>query len=161
MNKMLRKNINEDYKRVNNDTWICNQLEDLLIKYEKFLRSDTGRHLDNFEHLSDFALGENNAIDRVVRNLKELLYNPNYEDNLIGRDDFISALQDNYGEAIAQGSDSVVLIIDTDVGNTYYIYDTPGGFQCNLWDYYFDDLGDLAGRLYMVMRGKVIDIRIE
>ena len=83
------------------------------------------------------------------------------EDNLMSQDDFIAALQDNYEEALARGFDSIVLTIDTDVGNTYYIYDTPDGFQCDLWAYYFDDLEDLASQLYDEMHGNVADIRIE
>ena len=83
------------------------------------------------------------------------------EDNLMSQDDFITALQDNYDEALARGFDSIVLAIDTDVGNTYYINDTSDGFQCDLWGYYFDDLEDLASQLYDEMRGNVTDIRIE
>lgn len=26
----------EEYKRVNNDGWICNQLEELVFKYEQY-----------------------------------------------------------------------------------------------------------------------------
>lgn len=83
------------------------------------------------------------------------------EDNLMSQDDFIAALQDNYEEAVVRGFDSIVLAIDTDIGNTYYINDTSDGFQCDLWGYYFDDLEDLASQLYDEMRGNVTDIRIE
>lgn len=83
------------------------------------------------------------------------------EDSLMSQDAFIAALQDNYEEALARGFDSIVLTIDTDVGNTYYIYDTPDGFQCDLWVYYFDDLEDIASQLYDEMHGNVTDIRIE
>ena len=70
MNEIIRKNVEEDYKRVNNDTWICNQLEDLVVKYEKCLRSDDGKDL------SDTELGEHNNLLAVVQDLKELLYSP-------------------------------------------------------------------------------------
>lgn len=83
------------------------------------------------------------------------------EDIQLGHDDFIAALQDNYEEALARGFDSIVLTIDTNVGNTYYIYDTPDGFQCDLWAYCFDDLEDIASQLYDEMHGNVTDIRIE
>lgn len=83
------------------------------------------------------------------------------EDNLMCQADFIAALQDNYGEALARGFDSIVLVVDTDIGNTYYIYDTPDGFQCDLLDYYFDDLEDIASQLYDEIHGNVADIRIE
>lgn len=83
------------------------------------------------------------------------------KDNLMSQDDFIAALQDNYEEAIARGLDSIVLTIDTDLGITYYIYDTPDGFQCDLWAYNFDYLKDIANQLYDEMHGNVTDIRIE
>lgn len=83
------------------------------------------------------------------------------EDNLMSQDDFIAALQDNYEEAIARGLDSIVLTIDTDLGITYYLYDTPDGFQCDLWAYNFDYLKDIASQLYNEMHGNVMDIRIE
>ena len=68
MNEIIRKSVEEDYKRVNNDTWICNQLEDLVVKYEECLRSDDGKDL------SDTELGEHNNLLTVVMDLKELLY---------------------------------------------------------------------------------------
>ena len=83
------------------------------------------------------------------------------EDTPMSLDDFIAALQDDYEEALARGFDSIVLAIDTDVGNTYYINNTPDGFQCDLWDYYFDFLEDIASQLYDEMHGNVVDIRIE
>jgi len=84
-----------------------------------------------------------------------------HEDIPMSQDDFIAALQDNYKEAVVRGFDSIVLAIDTDIGNTYYISDTSDGFQCDLWDYYFDNLEDLASQLYDEMHGNVTDIRIE
>ena len=83
------------------------------------------------------------------------------EDILMSQDDFIAALQDNYEEAVVRGFDSIVLAIDTDIGNTYYIYDTPDGFQRDLWAYNFDNLEDIASQLYDEMHGNVTDIRIE
>ena len=68
MNKMIRKSVEEDYKRVNNDTWICNQLEDLVVKYEGYLKTDEKRKMDDYEQ------GEHNELLAVVQELKELLY---------------------------------------------------------------------------------------
>lgn len=68
MNETVRNSVEEDYKRVNNDTWICNQLEDLVVKYEECLRSDDEKDL------SDTELGEHNSLLAVVMDLKELLY---------------------------------------------------------------------------------------
>ena len=58
----------EEYRRVNNDGWICNQLEDLVYKYEQYLQSDEGKDLDEYEQ------GEHNELLAVVTELKELLY---------------------------------------------------------------------------------------
>lgn len=59
----------DEYKRVNNDGWICNQLEELVYKYEQYLESDENRELDEYEQ------GEHNVLLAVVTELKELLYN--------------------------------------------------------------------------------------
>lgn len=58
-----------EYKRVNSDTWICNQLEELVEKYGKYLESDEDK-----ESLGDYEQGEHNALLAVVQELKELLY---------------------------------------------------------------------------------------
>lgn len=76
-------------------------------------------------------------------------------------DHFIEEITTSYEDALGRKLDSIVIAIDTSLENTYYIYDTPDGFQCDLWDYYFDDLEDLASQLYDEMHGDVTDIRIE
>ena len=68
MNEIIRKSIEEDYKRVNNDTWICNQLEDLVVKYEGYLKIDEKNEMDDYEQ------GEYDTLLAVVQELKELLY---------------------------------------------------------------------------------------
>ena len=68
MNVRVRNSVEEDYKRVNNDTWICNQLEDLVVKYEESLRSNDGKDLSGTE------LGEHNILLSVVTDLQEWLY---------------------------------------------------------------------------------------
>ena len=45
--------------------------------------------------------------------------------------------------------------------NSYYINDTDEGFQCDLFDYVFDDLYSIASQLYDELRGNVVEIRIE
>ena len=57
-----------EYKRVNNDTWICNQLEKLVFQYEKYLKTDEERELDEREQ------GEHDELLAVVTELKEILY---------------------------------------------------------------------------------------
>lgn len=59
----------DEYKRVNNDTWICNQLEELVIKYESYLKLDEEK-----ESLGDYEQGEHNELLAIVQELKELLY---------------------------------------------------------------------------------------
>ena len=59
------------------------------------------------------------------------------------------------------GYGRIVLAIDTDVDTTYYINDTPEGFQCDLWEYSFSDLDTIASRLYDEMSGHMIDINAE
>ena len=70
MNEIVRKSVEEDYKRVNNDTWICNQLEDIVVKYEGYLKSDEKNEI------YDYDQGEYDALLAVVQELKELLYKP-------------------------------------------------------------------------------------
>lgn len=76
-------------------------------------------------------------------------------------DDFIEKIESMYQDATERGFDSIVIAIDTDLDNTYYINDTEDGFQCDLFDYVFDDLYDISSQLYDEIQGNVIDIRIE
>lgn len=69
MSKIIRKSVEDDYKGANNDTWICNQLEDLVIKYEEYLRSCAGKDV------SAFGIGKYYTLCSVIQDLKELLYN--------------------------------------------------------------------------------------
>lgn len=76
-------------------------------------------------------------------------------------DHFIDEVTTVYEDALRRKLDSIVIAIDTNLDNTYYISDTSDGFQCDLWDYYFDNLEDIASQLYDEMHGNVTDIRIE
>lgn len=76
-------------------------------------------------------------------------------------DDFIESVESAYDDAKTRGFDSIVIAIDTDVGNTYCINETPEGFQCDFFDYVFDDLYDISCQLYDEIIGKVAEIRIE
>lgn len=143
---------------------------ELVLLYKQFLESEVNYGIpDNElgEIRDEYCKRQTNGILMMILDLTRTVadrwyseHNPD-EENLMSHDDFIAALQDNYEEALARRFDSIVLAIDTDIGNTYYIYDTPDGFQCDLWDYYFDDLEDLANQLYDEMHGNVTDIRIE
>ena len=59
-------------------------------------------------------------------------------------DVFIEEIKSVYQDATEIGFDSIVIAIDTDLDNTYYINDTYEGFQCDLFDYLFDDLYDVS-----------------
>ncbi len=76
-------------------------------------------------------------------------------------DDFIEEIESMYQDATERGFDSIVIAIDAGLYNTYYINDTEEGFQCDLFDYVFDDLYDISSQLYNEIQGNVIDIRIE
>lgn len=82
-------------------------------------------------------------------------------DEPMDQDEFLEKVTSAYIDAEKRGFDSIVVAIDTDLDTTYYINDTPDGFQCDLWDYYFDDLETIASQLYEEMHGNVTDIRIE
>lgn len=76
-------------------------------------------------------------------------------------DDFIEEIESMYQDATERGFDSIVIAIDAGLYNTYYINNTEDGFQCDLFDYVFDDLYDISSQLYDEIQGNVIDIRIE
>lgn len=76
-------------------------------------------------------------------------------------DDFIEEIESAYQDATERGFDSIAIAIDTDLDNTYYINDTEEGFQCDVFDYVFDDLYSIASQLYNELYGNVTEIRIE
>ena len=82
-------------------------------------------------------------------------------DESMNQDEFLEQVTSAYVDAEKCGFDSIVVTIDTDLDTTYYINDTLDGFQCDLWDYYFDDLETIASQLYNEMHGSVTEIRIE
>ena len=76
--------------------------------------------------------------------------------------DFLKEVLSAYDTAVEQGLDSIVIAIDTDSDITYYINDTEEGFQCDVFDYYFNDLDSLALELYSEkIMCKPTEIRIE
>lgn len=77
------------------------------------------------------------------------------------KQDFIEKIVLEFKDAKDREFDSIVIAIDTDLGNTYYINDTEDGFQCDSFDYLFNDLHDISEQLYDEIQGKVVDIKIE
>lgn len=77
-------------------------------------------------------------------------------------DDFIEEVNSAYDDAKERGFDSIVLVVETDTEQTYYINDTEDGFQCDGFDYYFEDLDSIAETLFSEkIIGKPVEIRIE
>lgn len=77
-------------------------------------------------------------------------------------DDFIEEINSAYDDAKEKGFDSIVLTIETDTEQTYYINDTEDGFQCDEFDYYFEDLDSIAEALFNEkIIGKSVEIRVE
>lgn len=77
-------------------------------------------------------------------------------------DDFIEEIYSAYDDAKERGFDSIVLAIETDTEQTYYINDTEDGFQCDEFDYYFEDLDFIAETLFNEkIIGKPVEIRVE
>ena len=77
-------------------------------------------------------------------------------------DDFIEEVNSAYDDAKEKGFDSIVLVVETDTEQTYYINDTEDGFQCDEFDYYFEDLDSIAETLFNEkIIGKPVEIRIE
>lgn len=62
-------------------------------------------------------------------------------------DDFIEEVNNAYEDAKEQGFDSITLAIDTGE-KTYYISDTQNGFQCDEFDFCFEDLDSIAEALF-------------
>lgn len=58
----------EEYKRVNNDGWICNQLEELVFKYEQIIKMNTNKELEDYDQ------GQIDELYYVTMELKDLLY---------------------------------------------------------------------------------------
>ena len=82
-------------------------------------------------------------------------------DDQMDLDDFIEKIESAYQDVTERNFDSIVIVIDTDLDNEYRINATEEGFQCDSWDYYFDDLYSIASRLYDELHGNVTDIRVE
>ena len=97
-------------------------------------------------------------IDAIeINSCRELSRPTKYTDG-----DFLEEVLSAYDTAVKQGFDSIVIAIDTDSDITYYINDTEYGFQCDVFDYYFDDLDSLALELYSEkIMCKPTEIRIE
>ena len=143
---------------------------ELILLYKQFLEAEENGGIPDNELgkiRDEYCSLQTNGILMMILDLTRTVADKWYsehkadEDIPMSLDDFIDALHENYEDAVARGFDSIVLTIDTDTGNTYYISDTQDGFQCDLVGYYYNDLADIAIRLYGEIQGNVTDIRIE
>lgn len=75
------------------------------------------------------------------------------------KEDFIQKIKSDFNDVKNKGFNSIT--IDTDLGNTYYIKNTEKGFQCDLFDYVFEDLSIISGRVYDEIQGNIVDVRID
>lgn len=131
--------ITEDNEGVVSYSWLSSE-EELIESAQE--RLEYGEMIIN-------AIEVNGQRDIEIQNMR------------ISQNDFIEEVKATYKIAKDQGFDSIVLAIDTDCNQTYYINDTPEGFQCDLWGYNFNDLDAIASQLYDEMHGAMIEIRID
>lgn len=144
--------------------------ENIFTKPEKtfLLLAEDSEHsisyhwLESEEELQEVALELKDGGCRIIEAIeigscRNVEIKPDY---LV--DDFIKEINSAYDKANELKFDSVILSIDTDAEETYHINDIPDGFQCDEFDYYFDDLDSIAEALFVErMVGKPVEIRIE
>lgn len=117
---------------------------------------------DNEEGLQEDAVERRGSGERIICTIeisscRNVEIPPEYT-----VDDFIEEVNSAYDDAKERGFDSIVLVIETDTEQTYYINDTEDGFQCDEFDYYFEDLDSIAETLFNEkIIGKPIEIRID
>lgn len=129
----------EDVEHNVSYNWI--ETEEELFKVAKEIRDSSGIIIDSLE------IGSSRDVD--------------CEEDMRDEGWFIENIISAYELAVGQGFDSIVIAIDTDIDKTYYINDTESGFQCDNFDYYFDDLDSVASELFNEIHGNVTEIRIE
>lgn len=117
---------------------------------------------DNKEGLQEDAVERRGNGERIIcaieiSSCRDVEIPPEYTVN-----NFIEEVNSSYDDAKERGFDSIVLVIETDTEQTYYINDTEDGFQCDEFDYYFEDLDYIAETLFNEkIIGKPVEIRIE
>lgn len=133
-----------------------------LLLAEDSEHSISHHWLESEEELQEVALELKNEECRIIDAIeicscRDIEIKPDY---LV--DDFIEEINSAYDKAKELEFDSIILSIDTNMDETYHINDIPDGFQCDVFDYYFDDLDSIAEALFHEkMIGKPIEIRIE
>ena len=117
---------------------------------------------DNEEGLQEDAVERRGAGERIICAIEISAYRDVEISSEYTVDDFIEEVNSAYDDAKESGFDSIVLAIETDTEQTYYINDTEDGFQCDEFDYYFEDLDSIAETLFNEkIIGRPMEIRIE
>lgn len=129
----------EDMEHYVNYNWF--KTEEELLEVAKEISDSSGKIIDSIE------IGSSREVDCA-----KIVHDEGW---------FIESIISIYDLAVSQGFDSIVLAIDTDIDKTYYINDTENGFQCDNFDYYFDDLDSIASKLFNEIYSNVTEIRIE
>lgn len=129
----------EDVERVVGYSWL--ETEEELLEVSKEIIESDGSIIDSIE----------------IGSSRDVSCNWHVKDE----GDFIEEVISTYERAQNLKFDNIVLAIDTDIDKTYYINDTESGFQCDNFDYYFDDLDTIASELFNEIRGTITEIRIE
>lgn len=102
-------------------------------------------------------------LEKLANDYANLNISIGYEllDEQMDLDDFIEEVESAYEDAEKKGVNNIVIAIDTDLDNTYCISETKDGFQCDVFDYVFDDLYSITSQLYDELRGNITEIRIK
>lgn len=102
-------------------------------------------------------------LEKLANDYANLNISVGYEllDEQMDLDDFIEEVESAYEDADKKGVNNIVIAIDTDLDNTYCISETKDGFQCDVFDYVFDDLYSITSQLYDELRGNITEIRIK
>lgn len=129
----------EDMEHNVSYSWL--ETEEELLEVAKEIRDGDGTIIDSIE------IGNSRGVkcEEAIRDVG----------------DFVESAISTYNRARDLKFDSIVLAIDTDIDKTYYINDTENGFQCDNFDYYFDDLDSIAEELFNEIHGNITEIRIE
>lgn len=117
---------------------------------------------DDENNMKEDAVERRGAGERIICAIEISAYRDVEIPSEYTVDDFIEEVNSAYDDAKESGFDSIVLAIETDTEQTYYINDTEDGFQCDEFVYYFEDLDFIAETLFNEkIIGKPVEIRVE
>ncbi|SEU09352.1 hypothetical protein SAMN05443270_3085 [Lacrimispora sphenoides] len=133
-----------------------------LLIYEDEEHNVSYSWLETVEELLEVAKEIRGSDGRIINSIEiGSSREVNSEDVIRDAGNFVENVISTYQRACELGFDSIVIAIDTDIEKAYYINDTENGFQCDNFDYYFDDIDSIAEELFNEIHGNVTEIRIE